>query len=373
MIGKKGNVVISELLQTIGVTINGKEPWDIQIYNDQFYSRLINETHLGLGESYMDKWWDCARLDELFYRTLSAHLDLKVQANKKLLLKIFFYRLFNFQTKKRAWEVGKKHYDLGNLLFEKMLDRRMVYTCGYWKNATTLDEAQLAKLELSCQKLKLKPGMRILDIGCGWGSFAKYAAQNHGAIVTGITISKEQAEYAKKSCANLPVEIRLQDYRDLNEQYDRIISLGMFEHVGHLNYRTYLEIARRCLVDDGLFLLHTIGSNITYYKTNAWIDKYIFPQGLLPSIAQIGKAAERLFVMEDWHNFGQDYDKTLMSWAANFNQNWGLLKNHYDERFFRMWNYYLYSCAGSFRAREMQLWQIVFSKQGLRGGYQAIR
>jgi cyclopropane-fatty-acyl-phospholipid synthase len=269
--------------------------------------------------------------------------------------------------------VGFKHYDLGNRLFEAMLDSRMNYTCGYWKNAKNLDEAQLHKLELTCQKLLLKPGMRMLDIGCGFGALAKYAAENYGVKVVGVTISKEQRDYAQQNCAGLPVEIRFQDYRDVNEKFDRIASLGMFEHVGHLNYRTYMNVANKCLSDDGIFLLHTIGSKVSSVASDEWISKYIFPNGMLPSIPQIGNAAEGLFVMEDWHNFGADYDKTLMAWYANFNHHWDQLKSYYDERFYRMWKYYLLSCAGLFRARYTQLWQIVFTKQGILGGYQSPR
>lgn len=364
---------ILELLKTADITVNGNRPWDIQIHNEAFYSRVLHETALGLGESYMDGWWDCQALDQLFFRVIRADLPAKLKQNKKLLFKLALLRLINRQTKSRAWEVGKKHYDLGNDLFKCMLDSRLVYTCAYWKDATNLEQAQLNKLKLTCDKLLLKPGMKVLDIGCGWGSLAKYAAENYGVSVVGVTISRQQYEYVKHNCAGLPIDIRLQDYRDVNEKFDRIVSLGMFEHVGLLNYRTYMEVVHRCLADEGLFLLHTIGDNITEITTNEWVAKYIFPNGALPYITQIGKAAEGLFVMEDWHNFGPDYDKTLMAWHANFNSHWQTLKEQYGERFRRMWNYYLLSAAGGFRARYMQLWQIVFSKTGLVGGYPSIR
>ncbi|MBS0359385.1 MAG: cyclopropane fatty acyl phospholipid synthase [Proteobacteria bacterium] len=363
--------IVTELLNTAGIQVNGPNPYDIQVNNDNFYTRILNEGALGLGESYMDHWWDCKKPDQFIERVLRANLEDKIKTNKLWLLKTILLKIFNLQTKKRAFQVGEKHYDLGNDLFKRMLDSRMVYTCGYWKNADNLEDAQVNKLELTCKKLMLEPGMRLLDIGCGWGSMAKYAAENFGVHVVGITISKEQAEYAKENCKGLPVEIRLQDYRDVNEKFDRIVSLGMFEHVGHLNYRTYMQVAHRCLTDDGIFLLHTIGDNISGVTTNEWIAKYIFPNGLLPSITQIGKASEKLLVMEDWHNFGADYDKTLMAWHENFIQHWNELKDNYNDRFYRMWNYYLLSCAGSFRARYTQLWQIVFSKHGLMGGYQA--
>lgn len=370
---KSSETIFQQLLQTAGVTINGNLPWDVQIHNDQVYDRVLREGILGLGESYMDKWWDCPQLDEFFSRVVRASADSIFKKNKILILKLFLARFLNFQSKERSLEVGKKHYDLGNLLFENTLDKEMNYTCGYWKNATTLDEAQVAKLDLVCRKLKLEPGMRILDIGCGWGALAKYAAKHYGVSVVGVTISNEQLDYARATSQGLPIDFRFQDYRDIQESFDRIVSLGMFEHVGHLNYRTYMRVVHRCLKPDGLFLLHSIGSNITYFKSNDWTNKYIFPNAGLPSIAQLGKAAEGLFIMEDWHNFGADYDKTLMAWQKNFNDNWEAnLQQHYDERFYRMWNYYLMSCAGSFRARDMQLWQVVFSK-GTNGVYESVR
>ncbi|HSW94270.1 MAG TPA: cyclopropane fatty acyl phospholipid synthase [Gammaproteobacteria bacterium] len=373
MIKNVAKSLIVELLNDAGITVNGQNPGDITVHNEQFYSRILRGGSLALGETYMDLWWDCTALDVLFERLMLAHTEDKIKRNIRLILKLALARIINFQTPKRAFQVGLKHYDLGNDLFECMLDRNMNYTCGYWKNASTLDEAQLAKLDLACRKLQLKPGMRVLDIGCGWGALAKHMAENYQVHVTGVTISKEQCDYAKNKCQGLPVDIRLQDYRELSGQFDRIVSLGMFEHVGHLNYRTYMNIVKKLLTDDGLFLLHTIGSNTSVTRTDEWIGKYIFPNGMLPSIAQIGKASEELLIMEDWHNFGASYDKTLMCWQKNFNTHWEKLKAKYDERFYRMWNYYLLMCAGVFRAREMQLWQIVFSKQGIPGGYDAPR
>jgi cyclopropane-fatty-acyl-phospholipid synthase len=254
-----------------------------------------------------------------------------------------------------------------------MLDTRMIYTCAYWTKAATLDEAQENKLELTCRKLELERGMKVLDIGCGWGGFAKYAAERFGVSVTGLTVSAEQAKSARELCRGLPVEIRLLDYRQFHGQFDRVVSLGMFEHVGYKSYRVYMEKASRYLKDNGLFLLHTIGTNISSKWNDPWIDHYIFPGSLLPSIQQIGKAIEGLFVMEDWHNFGADYDKTLMAWHQNFVNHWDDLKGRYDEIFFRMWKYYLLSCAGAFRARKNQLWQIVLSKKGVPGGYVSLR
>lgn len=363
-----------QLLEEAGINVNGNNPWDIQIYDERFYKRVITQAELGLGESYMDGWWDVEKLDEMIYRIVKADLQNKVKRNFKVALQLSGFYLLNLQSRRRAFIIGERHYDLGNDLFECMLDKRMNYSCAYWKNASDLDEAQENKLELVCKKLFLEPGMKILDIGCGWGAFARYAAEKYKVSVIGITVSKEQAKLAVELCKGLPVEIRLQDYRDVNEKFDKIVSIGMFEHVGYKNYRKYFEVVAKNLKDDGLFLLHTIGEARSVKSTDLWTHKYIFPNGMLPSISQIAKAVEGLFVVEDIHNFGADYDKTLMAWYENFNRNWNKLKDKYGERFYRMWKYFLLSSAGGFRARnKIQLWQIVLSKKGVPGGYVSIR
>jgi len=363
---------IKELLAHADVKINGSRPWDIQVHNEKFYQRVLAQGSLGLGESYMDGWWDCKQIDQMIYRILRAQIQNKV-SRFNFITTSLKARLFNLQSKSKAFVVGEHHYDAGNDLYKLMLDKRMTYTCGYWKNAKTLDEAQEAKLDLVCKKIGLKPGMTVLDIGCGWGSFMKYAAQKYKVRAVGITVSKEQVKLAREMCKGLPVEIRLQDYRDVKEKFDRVISLGMFEHVGYKNYREYMKVVHRCLKDDGLFLLHTIGGNKTFTTGDPWLLKYIFPNGMLPSIAQIGKSIEDLFVMEDWHNFGHDYSKTTRIWWNNVDKNWDKLKSKYDERFYRMWKYYLLSCGGSLHARHNQLWQVVLSKNGVLGGYKSLR
>jgi cyclopropane-fatty-acyl-phospholipid synthase len=328
---------------------------------------------LGLGESYMDGWWECQQLDEFFNLAIRSGLLEKCRFTPNHLFLRFRSRFFNLQKISRETIVGEEHYDLGNPLFHAMLDRRMVYTCAYWKNATNLDEAQEAKLELICQKLRLKKGMKVLDIGCGFGSFAKYAAEKHGVEVVGVTISKEQISFAQEDCKNLPVKFRFQDYRSINQKFDRVVSIGMFEHVGPKNFKTFMQVVSRCLVDDGLFLLHTIGRNDDrIVSTFPWLQKYIFPNGDLPTPNQITKAADSRFDLLDWHEFGSYYDQTLMAWYANFEKNWPELKKDYDERFYRMWKYYLLSCAGAFRSRVVGLWQIVYGKKWL-SHYESVR
>jgi len=370
---QKTQKVVQKILDLADIKINGDNPWDIQVKNDNLYSRVLKQGSLGLGEAYMDDWWDAKFLDEFFYRVLRADLEKEIRQDFKTLLFILKNTLFNQQKKSKAFEIGQKHYDIGNDLYLAMLDPYLAYSCGYWQGAQTLAEAQEAKLDLICRKLNLRPGDKVLDIGGGWGSFAKYAAQKYGVAVDVITVSKEQAELGEKLCAGLPVQFQLQDYRKITGLYDHIVSVGMIEHVGYKNYRTYMKIASRHLKEDGLFLLHTIGSSNSVKTTDRWIEKYIFPNSMIPSIGQIAQSIEGLFVMEDWHNFGLDYDKTLMAWYDNFEKNWLDLKEKYGERFYRMWKYYLLSCAASFRARKNQLWQIVLSKNGVIHGYKSIR
>lgn len=364
MVAKSSEIIVRGLFSLAGVEVNGSSPWDIQIHDPRFYDRVLRETMLGLGESYMDGWWDCEALDVLITKMLEANLREKVKGNWKIALHALRSRLFNLQSKSRAFQIGEHHYDLGNDLYEAMLDTRLNYTCAYWRDATTLDEAQEAKLELVCRKIGLQPGMHVLELGCGWGSFAKYAAEKYGAHVLGVTVSKEQVKLGMELCAGLPVELRLQDYRDVEGTYDAVISIGVMEHVGYKNYRTYMEVTDRCLKEGGIAFFHTIGSNVSRTGGDAWSEKYIFPNSMLPSIAQLGAAMEGLFVMEDWHNIGPHYDKTLMAWHANFERAWPELKEKYGDRFYRMWRYYLLSSAGGFRSRTTQLWQVVMTRPG---------
>ncbi|HQH25998.1 MAG TPA: cyclopropane fatty acyl phospholipid synthase, partial [Oligoflexia bacterium] len=311
-------------------------------------------------------------LDELFYRLLCTRLDAHFSSWADWIL-MLRAKIWNLQSKARAFQIGVRHYDLGNDLFRAMLDDELIYSCGYWENASTLHEAQAAKLELIAAKLQLSPGMTILDIGCGWGGAAKYFAKRYKVKVVGITVSEKQAAYAAHHCRGLPIEIRLQDYRAVGGEYDRIFSIGMFEHVGRKNYRVYLDTVRKRLVREGMFLLHTIAGNVSYDSGDAWTEKHIFPNSMLPSAKQIAEASEGIFVLEDVHNFGFDYERTLLAWFRNFESEWAVLQNRYEERFYRMWKYFLLSYAGAFRARRNQVFQIVFSPDGVRGGYRAQR
>lgn len=368
---------IKSLFSKADIHIGGSRPWDIRVNDQRFYARAALGGIVALGDSYVEGWWDCDELDQLFYKLTLVDAPFGVRYHWTSLFTYFRERLFNLQTPRLSFIVGKEHYDLGNDLFAHTLDKRMAYSCGYWKSARTLEKAQEAKLDLVCKKIGLRPGMSVLDIGCGWGSFSLYAAEHYKARVLGVTVSKEQVNHIQRISKGLSVEVRLQDYRSLGTKFDRIVSIGMFEHVGYKNYGTFMKTAERCLKDEGLFLLHTFGGKYSSPTLNQsetkWVEKYIFPHMCLPSLGQITSASDGLFVVEDVHNFGAHYDSTLMAWFDNFDKNWPKLKEKYGARFYRLWKYYLLSCAGAFRSRKYQLWQIVFSKNGVPGGYTSVR
>lgn len=364
----------AQLLARADIQVDGDRPWDIHIRDRRAVDRILGDGNLGLGEAYMAGWVEIERVDGFVDRVLRAGLASEVGSSPRLWWHALKARLYNHQTRSRSWEVGERHYDLGNDFYRDMLDPRMTYTCGLWNDgagtmAQNLAEAQEHKLDLICRKLDLRPGQRVLDIGCGWGSFMIYAAEKYGVECVGLTISKEQVALGRKLAGDLPVEFRLMDYRDIDEPFDHVVSVGMFEHVGRQNYDLYMQVARRCLKPGGLFLLHTIGTNRENAPPDPWIGKYIFPNGELPAMQQVIDACEGRFVVEDVHNFGANYDRTLMAWYENFEQAWPRWQAKYGDSFGRMWKYYLQSCAGGFRAREIQLWQFVLSPTGRRGGY----
>lgn len=356
------------LVEPAGIRIDGDRPWDVRVHDDRLFPRVLARGTLGLGEAYMDGWWDCDAIDEMATRAYTSGLTERLGSPVDV-LRVARAKVTNLQTERRARTVGEVHYDVGNDLYAAMLGTPMIYSCGYWHHADTLAEAQVAKLELVRRKLMIEPGMRVLEIGCGWGDAAAYLAEHAGCEVVGITISREQARLARQRCADLPVDIRLVDYREIDEPFDRVYSIGMFEHVGAKNYPAYFDVVRRCLPADGLSLLHTIGAHHTGLRTDPWIEKYIFPNSSLPSASQITEAAEGRLVVEDWHNFGADYDRTLRCWHANASAAWGDLDGRYDERFRRMWDFYLLTAQATFRSRYNHLWQIVFSRGGLTEPY----
>ena len=376
--------LVADLLAKADIKIGGPRPWDIAVHDERFYKRAIAGASIGLGKSFMDGWWDCPALDQAIGRMLRADLQDHVKLKPWMATDIVRENLPNLPyvwpglrpllSRFRSYKaVAETHYEAGNDFYAAVLDKHMIYSCAYWANAATLQEAQDLKLAMSCRKLDLKAGQRLLDIGCGWGGFAKYAAENFGVSVVGYTISQEQQARAIDVCRGLPVEIRLDDYRNITGRYDRCSSFGMFEHVGRDNYPTYMRVVHNSLTDDGVFLLETIGDNLSGSRCNTWFQKYIFsaPTSMFPSIKEIAAAAEGLFTVEDWHNFGADYAPTLRAWTDNLAANRDWIVRRYGERFYRMFVFYLLSCAGAFEARIYQMWQVVFTKRGMAEGFRA--
>lgn len=354
---------VRDVLSAVGVTVNGNRSWDPQIHDSRFYRRIMWQGSLGLGESYVEGWWDVEELDRFFEHVLIAR-DPPGHGLANGLATNIRAHFFNLQTRRRAFRVAEAHYDLGNDLFVAMLDPRMIYTCADWRGVTTLAAAQEAKLEAICRKLRLEPGIRLLDIGCGWGGLAKYAVERYSVSVVGITVSKEQLDLGRQLCEGLPIDLKLLDYRDLDGTFDAVASIGMLEAVGHKNYGRYMRTVANCLVSGGSFVLQTIGQNNSRLCVDPWIEKYIFPNGEVPSMQQIAASAEDLMVIEDVENLGVNYAKTLNAWFRNFDDAWPKLSGRHAPQFYRTWKYYLLSCAGAFSARHLQVWQCVLSARG---------
>lgn len=367
--------LLAPLIDRAGICIDGPERWDIQVHDRRFFRRVLLGGSLAFGESYVDGWWDCPHLDELVHRIVRADLDDRLPDWQHLLLGARG-RLQNLQSVLRATEVAQAHYDLGNEFFAAMLGPTMCYSCGYWRDAGDLDAAQCAKMELISRKLGLRRGDRLLDIGCGFGSLLRHAAEHYGCEGVGITVSTPQCDWATARNAGLPLRFLVADYRSEEiarlGPFDRVVSVGMFEHVGRRNYDVFFRAARRLLRDDGLLLLQTIGAN--HDGTDPWMNRYIFPNGELPSAVDLVRAVRGCFVIEDWHNFRADYDRTILAWHDNFQRHTAPPAYRQDDRFRRMWSYYLLAFAGVFRAgTRSQLWQIVLSPGGVPGGYRSLR
>jgi cyclopropane-fatty-acyl-phospholipid synthase len=353
-----------DLLARADVQLGGSRPWDLQIHDERVWTRLLRDGTLGAGESYVDGWWDTPDLDQFIDHILRARFDESLRENWTLVAQAVRARVLNLQSITRSFDNGQHHYDIGNDLYEAMLGGRLLYTCAYWHNATTLDEAQDAKLDLVCRKIGLAPGMRVLDLGCGWAGFAAFAAERYGVTVTGYTVSQEQVRWAKDHYPKLPIDIRLDDYRNATGTFDAVVSIGLMEHVGWKNYRGYMQLVDRLLAPRGVAFVHTIGGNVPRSHIEPWFDKYIFPNAVLPTLARLATAMEGIFIPEDVHNIGEHYDRTLMAWWHNFDAAWPTLRARYGETFYRRWKYYLLSCAGAFRARSQQLYQLVMTRPG---------
>ena len=359
--------IVRGILDSAGVGVEGRAPGDIHVKNPAFYRRFLLDASIGLGESYMEEWWECEKMDLFIEKVLRAGVEKKIVGvlPQKVLAAQSF--LTNMQSRARAKQVAEAHYDIGNDLYEVMLDKRMVYTCGYWKNAKNLEEAQDAKLDLLCRKAGLKPGMKVLDLGCGFGGFAMFAAEKYGCNVRGVTISKEQQRFGSERAKRLGLsaELVLDDYRNAQGQYDAVVSVGMMEHVGWKNHRNFYEVIHRCLKPEGIAVVHTIAANHDQFHGIPFFEKYVFPNAASPSLAQMAKAADDILVIEDVPNIGPDYRPTLLAWWDNFDANYHTLNQQkYDRKFYLMWRFYLLAAAGAVAARESQLFHMVMTRMG---------
>ena len=357
--------VMQDLARQAGIAIGGSAPWDVQIRDERVYARALRDGTLGVGEAYVEGWWDCQAIDQMIERLVRTRADEVLQESWVLVANAVRARVFNLQVA-RAFEVGERHYYIGNDLYEAMLGERLVYTCGYWKDADTLDAAQRAKLDLVCRKIGARPGMRILDLGCGWAGFASFVAEHYGASVVGYTVSREQQAWAQERYSTLPIEIRLADYREATGSYDAVVSIGLMEHVGPKNHRGYMELAARCLAPGGRVFIHTITGIAPRTQIDPWYQKYIFPNAVIPTLGQLATAMDGLLVIEDAHNIGEHYDRTLMAWWTNFERAWPSLRDRYGDAFYRMWKFYLLSSAAQFRTRRLNLMQISATATGAR-------
>ena len=375
----RARALCERVLSAADVRVGGERPWDIRVHDDRFYDRVVADGTLGLGESYMDGWWDCDALDEMTARTLRAGGERAVSRNWRTALQALRSRLVNMQDRRRSRRVANRHYDIDDRLYLSFLDPYDQYTCAYFQGVPPGDlvGAQQAKMDLICRKLALRPTDRVLDIGCGWGGLARWMAERHGCRVTGVNIARGQLDCARRRNGDPRVDFVAMDYRDLPAAmpaaFDKVVSVGMAEHVGRRNYRTYFRAVRSVLRPDGLFLLQTCAQDASRSATDPWIDRYIFPGGEVPSPAQLSSGFDGLFVLEDWHAMGSHYDRTLMAWWRRFEDAWPAFRAQYGDRFRRMFRYYMLTCAGAFRARQMQLCQAVLSPDGVPGGYAGVR
>jgi cyclopropane-fatty-acyl-phospholipid synthase len=364
---------LAQLLASADIHLNGNRAWDIQIHHPQLLKRLLSQGGLGLGESYMDGWWECQAIDLMLERAMRARLHERLQTPRA------WWEGLKGSLRPRdganpSRVVGRMHYEVANPVFQAMFDPYMTHSCAYWVDgAQTLEEAQLAKLDMICRKLQLKPGMRVLDIGCGWGSFMRYAAEHYGVTVLGLTSSAAQVQLGQELSRSLPVQFELTDYRHFNpdskSRFDRVVSIGMFEQLGQSNFSAFFQTAKRCLKDDGWMLLQTQGKTQHTGLLDDWDEKYIHPQGYMPRLDEVTQASEAHFVVEDVHNFGADHDRTVQHWHQRFEMAWPQLRLSNDERFYRLWRFHLLSSAASFRTRQKQMWQLVLSPKGMHKVY----
>lgn len=350
-------------------TISTNNNPDIIVNNNNFYTKLLKHGEIGLGESYVDKDWDSNNLEETLYNLIINQKKIEnaiIKNSPNLIIKKLLDIPSDIFSTDNTKNDIKFHYDIGNKLYENMLGKSMLYSCAYfYKQGLSLDEAQYAKLDLIAKKLNLKEGMRVLDIGCGFGTAAIYLSKKFNVNILGISLSKEQINYFNSIYTGTQVQVIYKDYRELtrehNNSYDCIYSIGMFEHIGINNHIDYYNKCFKLLKTNGTMLIHTIVSNKRLYSHNSWITKYIFPGAELPHISDFTKKYTDNWLLQDLQCIGKSYSKTLLAWKKNINDS--SVFNNYDDKFKRTWNYYLLLCSAAFRAREITVFQLVYFKK----------
>lgn len=349
-----------------------------------FFRKVYANPSLGLAESYfLDHAWVCDDLVGLIDRIMKADLLSKLSLVMKLRLVLKslpqFFKTWVFnKVRSKPYEIGQQHYDKGNSLYKEMLGSDdMTYSCGLWDDADDLKQAHLNNFDRACQNMKLKPGMKVLDVGCGNGSFLKYAAEKYGIEGVGITVSEEQAKFAREFCEDLSIKIMVRDYRELGEEFfgyfDAIASFGMFEHVGPRNHQTYFKMISKYLKPGARFFFHTIANFKKAIFLDPFIFKWIFPSSYVPTIKQVLNAAKEYFIhIETYDVKAENYAKTLAVWYKRFKDGWESKLRHlyYDkvmqgDSFYKMWCYYLASCQALFKVNGKYVLQVVFEKNKL--------
>ena len=340
----------------------------VHFKNKNSLRKVIFDLPLGFGEGYMN---GDIEVEGDLMQVVRVGIQFEQEQKGK---KVSWLQSFNrhFLQRNNRWSDRKNisfHYDLGNDFYRLWLDLKMIYSCGYFRNEKdSLEKAQEQKIDLCCRKLKLQPDESLLDIGCGWGGLLVHAAKRYGVQGVGITLSKEQVEYGKQQIKKEGlcdrVHLKFMDYRDLpiiNQTFDKIVSVGMFEHVGKANMRLFMECARKVLKSDGLLLLHTIGKMVDE-PPNSWIRKYIFPGSYCPDLGSILQNASSLGLnFIDCENMRIHYSKTLDNWRERFEQNEARIRSMFDDRFIRMWRLYLAGCSAQFWFGTIHLFQLLFS------------
>ena len=351
----------------------GHPAFHVHITNPALVRRLVSNPELALGQGYMDGdlvvdgddlygFMECI-LKNLPENRAPKWTDPVGIAHQAL------RRAQQFNPVSRSHRNVKHHYDLSEDLYTKFLDADRQYSCAYFHNPDdTLEQAQVQKKAHIAAKLLLEPGMRVLDIGCGWGGLALTLARDYGVSVVGVTLSKEQHAYAisraEREGLSDRVSFRLVDYRQVNGQFDRIVSVGMFEHVGVPQYRTYFRTIHNLLAEDGVALVHSIGRAAAPGNTNPWIQKYIFPGGYTPALSEAMAAVERENLWPtDIESLRLHYAQTLRHWRMRFLDHLGEVESLYDARFCRMWRYYLVASELSFRIGRQLVFQIQLSRR----------